>query len=260
MSNPVDPQVLIEAGTATIPFLPSAQPLEPRALPPGELGAGPNDPAIATSYVGAGSADVAMAAGPELIQALADAEGLTLSDALRPAVEAAVAVLGVGVLDTPQETIAADAFAGDDWAVVALEASGQAYAWLGMRLKGEANDASNMAVAEQDGAGGSGPGAGGASTPRVPPQPSTPASRAEALRMLYDVDMTLTAEIGRTKLSVREVIDLMPGSVIELDRSAGSPADVMVNGRLIARGEIVIVDEEYGIRVTEILSVTDVTE
>ena len=72
--------------------------------------------------------------------------------------------------------------------------------------------------------------------------------------MLYDVEMTLTAEIGRTRLPVRQVLELAPGAVLELDRTAGSPADVMVNGRLIARGEVVVVDEAYGIRVTEIVS------
>jgi flagellar motor switch protein FliN/FliY len=72
--------------------------------------------------------------------------------------------------------------------------------------------------------------------------------------MLYDVEMTLTAEIGRTRLPVRQVLELAPGVVLELDRTAGSPADVMVNGRLVARGEVVVVDEVYGIRVTEIVA------
>ena len=66
--------------------------------------------------------------------------------------------------------------------------------------------------------------------------------------------MTLTAEIGRTRLPVRQVLDLVPGSVLELDRAAGAPADLLVNGRLIARGEVVVVDEDYGIRITEIVS------
>jgi flagellar motor switch protein FliN/FliY len=74
------------------------------------------------------------------------------------------------------------------------------------------------------------------------------------MRVLYDVEMTLTAEIGRTRLPVRQVLDLVPGAVLELDRAAGAPADLMVNGRLIARGEVVVVDEDYGIRITEIVS------
>jgi len=60
-------------------------------------------------------------------------------------------------------------------------------------------------------------------------------------------------EIGRTRMTVKELLQLTPGAVVELDRAAGSPADLLVNGRLIARGEIVVVDEDYGIRVTEIV-------
>jgi len=81
--------------------------------------------------------------------------------------------------------------------------------------------------------------------------PGVPTQRA-SLNVLYDVEMTLTAELGRTKLPVRQVLELTPGAVLELDRAAGSPADVMVNGRLIARGEVVVIDEEFGIRITEI--------
>ena len=73
------------------------------------------------------------------------------------------------------------------------------------------------------------------------------------MRLLHDVEMTLTAEIGRTRLPVRQVLDLVPGTILELDRAAGAPADVMVNGRLVARGEVVVVDEDYGIRITEIV-------
>ena len=78
------------------------------------------------------------------------------------------------------------------------------------------------------------------------------------LRLLFDVEMTLTAEIGRTRLPVRQVLDLLPGSVLELDRAAGAPADLMINGRLIARGEVVVIDEDYGIRITEIVSADQV--
>jgi len=82
-----------------------------------------------------------------------------------------------------------------------------------------------------------------------------PAQAAQAsIAVLYDVEMTLTAELGRTRLPLRQVLDLAPGAVLELDRTAGSPADVMVNGRLIARGEVVVVDEDYGLRITEIVA------
>ena len=66
--------------------------------------------------------------------------------------------------------------------------------------------------------------------------------------------MDVTVELGRTRMTVRELLSLAPGAVVELDRAAGSPADLLVNGRLIARGEVVVVDEEYGIRITEIVT------
>jgi flagellar motor switch protein FliN/FliY len=74
------------------------------------------------------------------------------------------------------------------------------------------------------------------------------------LDMLHDVEMEVSAELGRTRMSVRELLSLAPGAIIELDRAAGSPADLLVNGRLIARGEVVVVDENFGIRITEIVT------
>ena len=72
--------------------------------------------------------------------------------------------------------------------------------------------------------------------------------------MLHDVEMAVTVELGRTRMTVREILGLAPGTVVELDRAAGAPVDVVVNGTLIARGEVVVIDEEFGIRVTEIVS------
>jgi flagellar motor switch protein FliN/FliY len=72
--------------------------------------------------------------------------------------------------------------------------------------------------------------------------------------MLHDVEMEVSAELGRTRMSVRELLSLSPGAIVELDRAAGSPADLLVNGRLIAKGEVVVVDENFGIRITEIVS------
>lgn len=74
----------------------------------------------------------------------------------------------------------------------------------------------------------------------------------DAMQVLAEVEMKVTAELGRTRMSVSELLSLTPGSLIELDRTAGSPIDLLVNGTLIGRGEVVVVDEEYGIRLTEI--------
>lgn len=73
------------------------------------------------------------------------------------------------------------------------------------------------------------------------------------LELLQGVDMEVTVELGRTRMTVRDLLALTPGAVLELDRAAGSPADLLVNGRLVARGEVVVVDEDFGLRVTEIL-------
>lgn len=71
--------------------------------------------------------------------------------------------------------------------------------------------------------------------------------------MLADVEMGVTVELGRARLTVAEILSLTIGSVVELDRIAGSPVDVLVNGTLIARGEVVVVDEEFGVRVSEVI-------
>jgi flagellar motor switch protein FliN/FliY len=67
------------------------------------------------------------------------------------------------------------------------------------------------------------------------------------------VNLEVTAELGRRRLKVRDIMALAPGSVIELDKTAGSPVDVLVNGAIVWHGEVVVVDDEFGIRVSEIV-------
>jgi flagellar motor switch protein FliN/FliY len=87
------------------------------------------------------------------------------------------------------------------------------------------------------------------------------ASHADAdLRRLSDIPMELSVEIGRTQTTVGETLDLRVGSLIELEREAGAPADLLVNGTPIARGEVVVVDASYGLRITEILDAQDQLE
>jgi flagellar motor switch protein FliN len=69
--------------------------------------------------------------------------------------------------------------------------------------------------------------------------------------VVLDVGVTLTLEVGRAQLTIREFLQLAPGSIIELDRPAGDPLDVYVNDRLVAHGEVVMVSEHYGVRFTE---------
>ena len=66
--------------------------------------------------------------------------------------------------------------------------------------------------------------------------------------------MQVTVELGRTNRSVKEILELSSGSIIELDKLAGEPVDILVNSRLVAKGEVVVIDENFGVRVTDILS------
>ena len=74
------------------------------------------------------------------------------------------------------------------------------------------------------------------------------------LDVVMDVPVTLSLEIGRTKVSIRNLLSYTKGSVIELDRVAGEPMDVLINGMLIAHGEVVVVNDKFGIRLTDVVS------
>ncbi|GED18779.1 hypothetical protein KGI01_05200 [Kurthia gibsonii] len=82
-------------------------------------------------------------------------------------------------------------------------------------------------------------------------------TEARNLNMLMDIPLQITVELGRTKRSVKEILELVSGSIIELDKLAGEPVDVLVNSRLIAKGEVVVIDENFGVRITDILSKED---
>ncbi len=77
------------------------------------------------------------------------------------------------------------------------------------------------------------------------------------LDVILDIPVTIAMEIGRTKLSIRNLLQLNQGSVVELDRLAGEPMDVLVNGTLVAHGEVVVVNEKFGIRLTDVISPAD---
>lgn len=83
--------------------------------------------------------------------------------------------------------------------------------------------------------------------------PTGGARASQDLSLLSDVELDITVELGRTNMRVRDLLELGTGSVVELDRSAGTPVDVLVNGTIVARGEVVVVDDELGVRVTEVI-------
>ena len=68
-----------------------------------------------------------------------------------------------------------------------------------------------------------------------------------------DVPLEVTVELGRTKKAISDILDFAPGTIIELDKVAGEPVDVIVNGKLVAKGEVVVIEESFGVRVTEII-------
>jgi flagellar motor switch protein FliN/FliY len=74
------------------------------------------------------------------------------------------------------------------------------------------------------------------------------------LDLLMDVPLDLSVELGRARMSIQDLLSLGPGSVIELDKIAGEPLDILVNDRLVARGEAVVVNDKFGVRITDIVS------
>jgi flagellar motor switch protein FliN/FliY len=89
----------------------------------------------------------------------------------------------------------------------------------------------------------------------LPPldQPAANGAHATDLGRLSDVPVELAVEIGRTRMTVGETLELRPGSIVVLNRMAGEPVDLLVNGTPIARGEVVVIDEEFGLRITDVL-------
>ncbi len=86
---------------------------------------------------------------------------------------------------------------------------------------------------------------------------ANPESGEVKLDVILDIPVTVGMEIGRTQLSIRNLLQLNQGSIVELDRLAGEPMDVLVNGTLVAHGEVVVVNEKFGIRLTDVVSPAD---
>ena len=102
------------------------------------------------------------------------------------------------------------------------------------------------------------------SAPEAPPTADFPTLQDESsvvgdgnLDMILDIPVTIAMELGRTKISIRNLLQLNQGSVVELDRLAGEPMDVLVNNTLVAHGEVVVVNEKFGIRLTDVVSASE---
>ncbi|MBU2739096.1 flagellar motor switch protein FliN [Acidithiobacillus sp. ATCC 19703] len=139
-----------------------------------------------------------------------------------------------------------------DWAAAMSE---QEAAETGVENNSEPASGVAEATAEQDVASS----AASAKTATPVPMPELQASRstgtqAQNLDMILDIPVTLSVELGKTKIQIRNLLQLAQGSVVELERLAGEPMDVLVNGYLIAQGEVVLVNDKFGIRLTDIVS------
>lgn len=196
--------------------LPFGHPVIPTpSTDPGAVGT-----AVVATFTGATGARIAIQVNdPSALQDGSDAASLT--DRLHPVFESAVAVLGPGTLGEAREVSAQEAFTAPGTQVFdLLGADGSVVGRTAVTL--DAEDAAQPA----------------------PPQ---------RLSRIAGVEMDLVVEIGRTRMPVRDVLSLEPGRVVELDRAAGSPADIRLNGRLIGHGTVVVADGDFAVRVERIL-------
>lgn len=269
-SEPTGADLALAAASAAAAVLPSVDPLV-------AAGAQPGNEHVTAAFTGAAVAEldgprpgrIAVLVGEELTSALASSpiDGLDLGAATQPALDAAAGVLGASARaarTVELELVVSDL--GPDFTVVPLIGAGIAASVLiqDHLLEAPAAEAA-PAFAPDPSVAESAPVSPSISTGSMSGEPgsmsgepgSTPAAVTplphRGLEMLHGVDMEVTVELGRTRMTVRDLLALTPGAVLELDRAAGSPADLLVNGRLIARGEVVVVDEDFGLRVTEIV-------
>jgi flagellar motor switch protein FliN/FliY len=217
---------LVPATSELVPGAPVSDP-DTVPLPPSAASA------IAASLSGEVTGDVVLVVSAEVVEALANSPvgKMDVAAALRPALEAAAATLGRVRVSSErlEEPVAALDGLRDKGMFVAvpLLADGEHQATFALQV--------NLPR----------PSAGGG-------------GQRGSLDLLRHVAMEVTVEIGRTRMTVQELLSLHPGEVVELDRAASAPADLLVNGTLIARGEVVVVDEDFGLRISEI--VTDAAE
>jgi flagellar motor switch protein FliN/FliY len=177
--------------------------------------------AVAVTFTGTPGARIALqVADPSQLEDGSPTADLV--DRLHPVFEAAAAVLGPGALGEGERVTASEVFTQPGTQVFDLvDADGRVVARTAVRIDGR-------------------------------PSVAAPAG-SQRLSRIAGVEMELVVEIGRTRMPVRDVLTLEPGRVVELDRAAGSPADIRLNGRLIGHGTVVVADGDFAIRVERIL-------
>jgi flagellar motor switch protein FliN/FliY len=232
LANPLF-QRIGTAASGAVALLPAGEPLvaaDPVDGAPADLSL---PTAVIAPFQGSASGELALLVDGDVVTALqaGPAGAGDVTAALRPALEAVAAGLQIAIGD-PQ-TLAGP------MAVRRLSALDQVATVV---LRGAAGTRAAVVL---------GTAASAAFTPTGPAASRPPAGRLDLLR---GVEMQATVELGRARLTLNDLLGLRDGAVIELDRAAGDAADLSVNGRLIARGEIVVVDENYALRITEIVA------
>lgn len=159
-----------------------------------------------------------------ILAAAAPAGGAVDTDLAAPAFLAAAALLGEGTLSDPAHDNPAWV-SQESTTIFDISEAGRTVAYLAISFEPENPAGANEELAAMGG----------------------------RLNRIKDVELSLTVEIGRTRLTLQEAMNIEPGQVIELDRSAGAHADVLLNGRTIAHGEVVVVEGDYGVRITKII-------
>ena len=233
---------VLAAVTEAMPQIPTPAPLTPDSplSDPAEVSLPSPAGAAVVATLGAGvTGTMLLVVGAELVEALADTPfgAVPPAKALKPALETIASQLGGQLEGEPTDIDAEgclEVLSTGTLVLLPLLSGGSVAAFVGVALTGlqSISDAGFAA------------GVANAAT----------AARSWGIDMLRDVEMEVTCELGRTRMTVRQLLALAPGDVVELDRLAGSPADLLVNGTLLARGEVVVVDESFGLRITEIVS------
>jgi flagellar motor switch protein FliN len=182
--------------------------------------------AVTAGLSGEVSGDVVLVVSGDVVAALNNSPvgKMDVAAALRPALEAAAATLG-------QVRVASERV---EQPVAALDGLRDKGMFVAVPLLADGEHQATFAL-----------------------QVTLPTARGKSngsLDLLRHVAMEVTVEIGRTRMTVQELLSLHPGEVVELDRAASAPADLLVNGTLIARGEVVVVDEDFGLRISEIVT------
>lgn len=195
-------------------------PFDYPVIPTPSTDPGATGDAVAVTFTGTPGARIALqVVDPSQLED--GSAGADLADRLHPVFDAAVAVLGAGALGAGETVNAADVFTAPGTRVFDLvDATGAIAARASVRIDGE---------------------------------PAAAATGPQRINRIAGVEMELVVEIGRTRMPVRDVLALEPGHVVELDRAAGSPADITLNGRLIGHGTVVVADGDFAIRVERIL-------